>query len=99
MTPVQILLSLYFFLAGIAVSTGRLLWVLPLATAASAALHSLAGAVSMAAVPAYRSLEPQEAALWRVDVMHLAYSAITGERWLLIHLTAWQEVVDVRVQG
>jgi hypothetical protein len=74
----QALLCLYCFLAGIAVSTGRLLWLLPLATAASAAVHWLAGAASQLALPFYRELPPERAALWRVDLTHLAYSAVTG---------------------
>ena len=50
----QVLLALYFFLAGVAVSTGRMLWLLPLATAASAAVHWLGGAASQLALPFYR---------------------------------------------
>ena len=72
-------MCLYFFLAGIAVSTGRLLWLLPLATAASAAVHGLAGAASRLALPFYKDLPAERAALWCVDVAHLVYSAITGE--------------------
>jgi hypothetical protein len=72
-------MCLYFFLAGIAVSTGRLLWLLPLATAASAAVHGLAGAASRLALPFYKDLPAERAALWCVDVAHLVYSALTGE--------------------
>jgi hypothetical protein len=74
----QVLLCIYCFLAGMAVSTGRLLWLLPLATAASAAVHWLAGSVSQAVLPFYRELTPERAALWRVDITHLVYSAVTG---------------------
>ncbi|KAL4856846.1 Tuberculostearic acid methyltransferase UfaA1 [Chlorella vulgaris] len=74
----QVLLCIYCFLAGMAVSTGRLLWLLPLATAASAAVHWLAGSVSQAVLPFYRELTPERAALWRVDITHLVYSAVTA---------------------
>ncbi|PRW60674.1 cyclopropane-fatty-acyl-phospholipid synthase [Chlorella sorokiniana] len=74
----QVLLCLYCFLAGVAVSTGRLLWLLPLATAAAAALHWAAGAASQLALPFYKDLPAERAALWRVDATHLSYSSLTA---------------------
>lgn len=61
-----------------AVSTGRLLWLLPLATAACAGAHWAAGAASQLALPWYRELPAERQALWRVDLTHLAYSCVTG---------------------
>lgn len=78
----QVLLCLYCFLAGVAVSTGRLLWLLPLATAAAATLHWAAGAVSQLALPFYKDLPAERAALWCVDATHLAYSSVTGGQGL-----------------
>ena len=45
---------MYFFLAGVAVCTARLLWVLPLATAASATLCALSSPLLGALLPGYR---------------------------------------------
>lgn len=78
----QVLLCLYCFLAGVAVSTGRLLWLLPLATAAAATLHWAAGAVSQLVLPFYKDLSAERAALWCVDATHLAYSSVTGGQGL-----------------
>lgn len=72
------LLCLYCFLAGVAVSTGRMLWLLPLATAASAGVYWVTGAASSLALPFYKELGEARAALWRVDAAHLIYSALTG---------------------
>ena len=85
----QVLLCLYCFLAGVAVSTGRLLWLLPAATAASAAVHWAAGAASQLALPFYKDLPAERAALWRVDAAHLAYSSLTGERRPLLRVRLW----------
>ncbi|KAL4447595.1 hypothetical protein ABPG75_004814 [Micractinium tetrahymenae] len=74
----QVLLCLYYFLAGVAVSTGRMLWMLPVATAASAAVYWATGAASSLALPFYKELGDARAALWRVDVAHLVYSALTA---------------------
>ncbi|PSC74866.1 cyclopropane-fatty-acyl-phospholipid synthase [Micractinium conductrix] len=82
----QALVCLYCFLAGVAVSTGRMLWLLPLATAASAATHWAAGAASALALPWYRDLPSERAALWRVDLTHLLYSSITAVLTLLFLL-------------
>lgn len=71
-------MCLYCFLAGVAVSTGRLLWLLPLATAASAGAHWAAGGASQLALPFYRELSAERQALWRVDLAHLLYSSVTG---------------------
>ena len=84
------MLCIYCFLAGVAVSTGRLLWLLPLATAAAAALHWAAGAASQLALPFYKELPAERAALWRVDATHLAYSSITGERASLLLMECGQ---------
>jgi hypothetical protein len=40
-------------------------------------VHWVAGAAS-SALPFYRQLSPEQAALWRVDITHLVYSAVTG---------------------
>lgn len=82
----QVLLCLYCFLAGVAVSTGRLLWLLPLATAAAATLHWAAGAASQLALPFYKELPAERAALWCVDATHLAYSSVTGGQ---PHVVGW----------
>ena len=78
-TALQLLITLYSFLAGVAVSTGHMMWLLPLATAVAAAAHWVVGAASRAALPFYRALPAQRAALWCVDLVHLAYSTIAGE--------------------
>lgn len=74
----QVLVCVYFFLCGVAVATGRLLWVLPLATGACVGVHWLAGAASQLALPFYKELPAERAALWRMDVAHLCYSSLTG---------------------
>ena len=38
MSLLQVLLAIYFFLAGVAVSQGRLLWLIPLASISCAGL-------------------------------------------------------------
>lgn len=50
----QLLLAVYFFLVGVAVSTARLLWVIPLASAASALVFLAADRLSRALLPFYR---------------------------------------------
>lgn len=87
------MLCIYCFLAGVAVSTGRLLWLLPLATAAGAALHWAAGAASQLALPFYKELPAERAALWRVDATHFAYSSITGGLALLFVDGLWASAV------
>jgi cyclopropane fatty-acyl-phospholipid synthase-like methyltransferase len=74
----QIIMSIYFFLAGVAVSTSRVLWLLPLVTALSALLFSTNAAISHWLVPFYRSLTPDRATLWNLQAVHLVYSSIAA---------------------
>lgn len=91
----QLLICLYCFLAGVAVSTGRMLWLLPLATAASVAAYQLAGAVSKLALPWYEKMPAERAALWQVDLVHLLYSTLTGGAWWLSICTFFLTLVLV----
>lgn len=74
----QILMSVYFFLAGVAVSTSRVLWLLPLVTALSAALFSISATCSRWVLPFYPSLTPDKAALWNLQAVHLMYSLVVA---------------------
>jgi cyclopropane-fatty-acyl-phospholipid synthase len=74
----QIIMSIYFFLAGVAVSTSRVLWLLPLVTALSALLFSLNAAVSRWLIPSYPSLSLDRATLWNLQAVHLIYSPIAA---------------------
>ena len=74
----QILMSVYFFLAGVAVSTSRVLWLLPLATALSAALYSISATASRWILPFYPSLTPDRASLWNLQAVHLMYSMLAA---------------------
>lgn len=54
------------------------MWMLPLCTLASVAAHWAAGAASQLALPFYKELGAEQAALWRVNAAHLLYSSVTG---------------------
>lgn len=70
----QILMYLYFFLAGAAVSTSKVLWILPLVTALSAVLYMFSAGFSGLVFPFYRNLSVQRATLWNLQAIHLLYS-------------------------
>lgn len=80
----QIIMSVYFFLAGVAVSTSHVLWLLPLVTALSAFLFSINAAISRWLLPFYPSLTPDRATLWNLQAVHLMYSPIAAA------CAAWQ---------
>jgi hypothetical protein len=74
----QVLVAIYCFLAGALVATSRALWMLPLATAASAAAFSGVGALSSRMLPFYKALNPDKAAVWTLDVTRLIFAVITA---------------------
>lgn len=74
----QILLSLYFFLAGAAVSTSRVLWLLPAATALSAAAFAVAGLAARLLPARGAPPAPDAAALRSLQLVHLAYSSLAA---------------------
>ena len=74
----QILMSVYFFLAGVAVSTSPVLWLLPLVTALSAVLFSVNAIISRWLVPSYPSFTPDRSTLWNLQAVHLIYSPIAA---------------------
>lgn len=71
----QLLMALYFFLAGLLVGRGPHMWLLPAASFAMALVAAAAHVASQALVPSYRFLTPERRALWCSDIAHLGYSA------------------------
>lgn len=74
----QILMALYFFLAGAAVSTSSILLILPLATFLSALVFALNSVAAPVLFKAYGSLTPDRAALWNLQATHLVYSTLAA---------------------
>ncbi len=74
----HIIMSVYFFLAGVAVSTSRVLWLLPLVSFLSAMLFSINAVLSRWLVSSYSSLSPDRATLWNLQAVHLVYSPIAA---------------------
>ncbi|KAG2447750.1 hypothetical protein HYH02_007208 [Chlamydomonas schloesseri] len=84
----QLLMALYFFLAGLLVGRGPHMWLLPAASFAMALVAAAAHVASQALVPSYRFLSPERRALWCSDIAHLAYSACVSAASLAY---AWHE--------
>ncbi len=70
----QVLLALYFFLAGLLMHRHPYLWLLPVTSTACAALHAAVHVASRLALPFYALLHPTAQAWWCADAVHLAYS-------------------------
>lgn len=81
----QVLMYVYFFLAGAAVSTSRVLWLIPVTMVVSAVLYTVSAVVSGWLLGMYKALGPQRAALWNLQSVHLAYSSMAGA-CALLHL-------------
>ncbi|EIE24233.1 cyclopropane fatty acid synthase [Coccomyxa subellipsoidea C-169] len=73
----QVLLAIYFFLAGCVVSQSRMLWVMPAASAVFACILACVSAASTLLFSSYRSLSAEGQAWWCTDVVHLVYSALS----------------------
>lgn len=74
----QLLMYLYFFLAGAAVSTSKVLWILPLVTALSAVLYMMSAGLSGLIFPFYRNQSIERATLWNLQTIHLLYSTLAA---------------------
>ena len=74
----QILMCVYFFLAGVAVSTSPVLWMLPLATVLSAMLFAATATASRWLLPFYSSLSRERCVLWNLQAVHVLYSAVAA---------------------
>ncbi|GLC46603.1 hypothetical protein PLESTB_001222700 [Pleodorina starrii] len=79
----QVLMALYFFLAGLLVSRHPYMWLLPAASCLMALVAGMAHYASQALVPSYRFLTPERRALWCSDVAHVAYSAMVSAAALM----------------
>ncbi|BDA46075.1 probable cyclopropane-fatty-acyl-phospholipid synthase at C-terminar half [Coccomyxa sp. Obi] len=73
----QVLLAIYFFLAGCVVSQSRMLWVMPAASAVFACILATVAAASSLLSSSYRSLSVEGQAWWCTDLVHLVYSALS----------------------
>lgn len=71
----QVLLAVYFFLAGLLVHRHPYLWLIPLVSTAFAMLHAATHTISTVALPFYALLPGHQQAWWCADVAHLLYSA------------------------
>lgn len=74
----QLLLAVYFFLAGIAVSSSPVLWLLPIATATCTFMFNAIGKVSALLFPFYRAFDRVKSGLWGVAATHLLFSLVTS---------------------
>ncbi|KAK9821949.1 hypothetical protein WJX81_001503 [Elliptochloris bilobata] len=70
----QVLLAIYFFLAGWLLSQSRRLWIMPAASAVFAVIWAGADAACSALLAMYRDLEAEERAAWCMDIVHLLFS-------------------------
>jgi hypothetical protein len=73
-----VLLALYFFLAGIAVTQHPFLWIVPLSSGLFAAAAAAVAAVGSVLLPAYASWGERQKASWRSNVIHALFSALIG---------------------
>ncbi|KAK9818144.1 hypothetical protein WJX72_007777 [[Myrmecia] bisecta] len=70
----QVLLAVYFFLAGVLVSRSPLLWIMPLASAACAALTFAVSTTLHRFSATYRRLPRDGRSWWSTDIVHVLYS-------------------------
>ncbi|GLI66534.1 hypothetical protein VaNZ11_010410 [Volvox africanus] len=74
----QVLMALYFFLAGLLVSRHPFMWLMPAASCLMALIAAIAHFASEPLVPSYRFQPPERRALWCSDIAHTLYSSIVS---------------------
>ncbi|GIL82213.1 hypothetical protein Vretimale_7189 [Volvox reticuliferus] len=74
----QVLMAVYFFLAGLLVSRHPFMWLMPAASCLMALIAAMAHFVSEPLVPLYRFQSPERRALWCSDIAHMLYSSLVS---------------------
>lgn len=82
----QILMCLYFFLAGAAISTSPTLWLLPMSTLASFVVFAGSAIVSDWIVPGRSALPPEQMAEWNFDTVQIVFVSISS-LWTFVHFS------------
>ncbi|GAX82389.1 hypothetical protein CEUSTIGMA_g9817.t1 [Chlamydomonas eustigma] len=84
----QVLLAVYFFLAGLLVKGHPFMWLLPVVSCVCGAAHFSLNRLSNRLLPFYRTLSPEKQAWWCADLAHLVFSSAVSTCSLMHVLSA-----------